>query len=81
MTRKTRISTNNYVTVEEETKVGECNEGTMIGEIAMIDPEKATRARSAMAKTDCIFLLLNQDAFDILVRVSISHLQFHLYIL
>jgi len=43
--------------------------GTLIGEIAMMDPEKATRSVSVMAKTDCVFLLLNHDAFDILVKV------------
>lgn len=31
----------------------------MIGEIAMLDPEKATRALSGMTKSDCVFLLLN----------------------
>lgn len=41
----------------------------MIGELAMMS-EGATRALSGMAKTDCIFLLLNRDAFDILVKVS-----------
>ena len=43
----------------------------MIGEIAMMNPDKATRAVSVMAKTDCIFLLLNHDAFDILVKVFV----------
>ncbi len=34
----------------------------------MMNPEKATRMLSGMAKTDSIFLLLNHDAFDILVK-------------
>lgn len=41
----------------------------MIGEVAMMDPN-ATRALSGMAKIDCVFLLLNMDAFDILVKVK-----------
>lgn len=48
--------------------MAECGVGTMIGDIAMMDPLKATRALSGMAKTDCIFLLLNHDAFDVLVK-------------
>jgi hypothetical protein len=46
-------------TVEEEKKIGECDEGSLIGEIALIDPEKSTRLLSALVKTDCVFLLLN----------------------
>ena len=42
--------------------------GALIGEIAMMDPTKASRLFSGMAKTDSIFLLLNHDAFDILVK-------------
>ena len=34
----------------------------------MLDPLKATRSLSGMTKTDCIFLLLNADAFEILVK-------------
>ena len=58
--------------VEEETKVAECGVGVVIGEIAMMDPLKATRALSGMAKTDCIFLLLNKDAFEILVKEKLK---------
>ena len=43
----------------------------MLGDIAMLDPSKATRMLSAMAKTDCVFLLLNQECFDLIVRVII----------
>ena len=51
--------------------------GTMIGEVAMMDP-KATRALSGMAKTDCVFLLLNREAFDILVKVIIyTYINYH----
>lgn len=56
MTTSTR---DGVTTVEEEKKIGECEEGALIGEIAMIDSEKSTRSLSALAKTDCIFLLLN----------------------
>ena len=66
--KMTKIQLDNYVVIEEERKVGECGVGIIIGEIAMMDPLKATRALSGMAKTDCIFLLLNKDAFEILVK-------------
>jgi len=67
--RKTRLAKDNFTTVEEEKKVGECDEGTLIGDIAMLYPERETRKLSGMAKTDCVFLILNKDAFDILIRV------------
>lgn len=35
--RKTQIVKDNYVFIEEEVKAGECSEGTLIGEIAMLD--------------------------------------------
>ncbi len=54
--------------IEEEEKFVELGVGTMIGDIAMMNPEKATRMLSGIAKQDCIFLLLNHDAFDILVK-------------
>jgi CRP-like cAMP-binding protein len=66
--KKTKTYKDNFVTVDEEFKIGELGAGTVIGELAMMDP-KATRLLSGMAKTDCIFLLLNRDAFDILVNV------------
>ncbi len=44
----------------------------MIGEIAMLDPDKEKRAKSAMAKTDCVFLILNTEAFEILVKVRLN---------
>jgi len=67
----TKTYKDNFVIIEEEVKVVELGVGTMIGEVAMMDP-KATRALSGMAKTDCVFLLLNRDAFDILVKVCIN---------
>jgi CRP-like cAMP-binding protein len=71
MRKTTRIIKDNLVTIEEEKKVGEAMEGDLIGENALLKPDKNTRALSAMAKTDCIFLLLSLEAFDILVRVKI----------
>jgi CRP-like cAMP-binding protein len=44
----------------------------MFGEIALLDPNKATRALSAMSKTDCIFLLLNFEAFDLLIKEKLK---------
>lgn len=67
--RKTKTFKDNFVTIEEEFKITEMGAGVIIGELAMMDP-KATRALSGMAKTDCIFLLLNHDSFDILVKVT-----------
>ena len=61
------------MTIEEEFKITEMGVGIIIGELAMMDP-KATRALTGMAKTDCIFLLLNHDSFDILVKVRINNL-------
>jgi len=65
-----KIYKDNFVTIEEETKVVELGVGIMIGEVAMMD-KNAVRALSGMAKTDCIFLLLNREAFDVLVKVTI----------
>jgi hypothetical protein len=58
--------------IEEEVKVCDIGVGAMIGEIAMLDPTKATRALSGMAKVDCVFLLLNKDAFEILVYEKLN---------
>jgi CRP-like cAMP-binding protein len=67
--KKNKIRMENCVIVEEEIKMPfEQSVGIMIGEIAMMNPENTTRALSGMAKTDCIFLLLNREAFDILVK-------------
>mmetsp|Transcript_6793 Transcript_6793/g.6027 ORF Transcript_6793/g.6027 Transcript_6793/m.6027 type:complete len:223 (+) Transcript_6793:104-772(+) len=66
--KKTQTIKDNYVYIEEEVKCGECGEGTLIGEIAMINLDKSGRAKSVMAKTDCFFLVLNQEAFEILVK-------------
>lgn len=38
----------------------------------MMNPEKSSRLLSAMAKTDCIFLLLNHDAFNILLKSELK---------
>lgn len=61
-----------FIIVEEEVKIVEVGVGAMIGEIAMMDPTKATRALSGLAKTDCVFLLLNKDAFEILVKEKLK---------
>lgn len=66
--RKTKTYKDNFCIIEEEFKIVEMSAGVVIGELAMMDP-KAVRALSGMAKTDCIFLLLNRDSFDILVKV------------
>lgn len=66
--KRNKTIKDNLVVIEEEVKMPfEQSVGIMIGEIAMMN-ENATRALSGMAKTDCIFLLLNKEAFDILVK-------------
>lgn len=67
--KRSKLIKDNLVVIEEEIKMPfEQSVGIMIGEIAMMNPENTTRALSGMAKTDCIFLLLNREAFDILVK-------------
>lgn len=58
--------------VETENVVAEFPKGRLFGEIALIDPSKATRVLSAMTKTDCIFIILNQEAFDIILREKLK---------
>ena len=60
----------NYVEVENV--VTEFGKGKLFGEIALLDPTKATRALSAMTKTDCIFIYLNKEAFDIMVKEKLK---------
>ena len=45
--------------VEVENIVAEFPKGKLFGEIALLDPSKATRVLSSMTKTDCILLILN----------------------
>jgi hypothetical protein len=45
--------------VEVENIVAEFPKGRLFGEIALLDPTKATRVLSAMTKSDCILLILN----------------------
>jgi CRP-like cAMP-binding protein len=58
----------NVTCVETENIVVEFQTGKLFGEIALLDPSKATRALSAMTKIDSIFLILNMEAFDIIVK-------------
>ena len=61
------------IVIEEEIKMEfEAGVGSLIGEMAMMEPSKSLRALSGMAKTDSIFLLLNHDAFDVLVKVNLN---------
>jgi hypothetical protein len=67
--KRTKTVSEELIVIEEEIKMPfESGVGALIGEIAMMDPTKASRLFSGMAKTDSIFLLLNHDAFDILVK-------------
>ena len=71
--KRTKTVQDELVVIEEEIKMPfESGIGSLIGEIAMMDPSKASRALSGMAKTDSIFLLLNHDAFEILVKVKLN---------
>ena len=58
--------------VEVENIIAEFPKGRLFGEIALLDPSKATRVLSAMTKSDCILLILNQEAFDIMVKEKIK---------
>ena len=58
--------------MEVENVVAEFPKGRLFGEIALLDPTKATRALSAMTKTDCVFIVLNQEAFDIMVKEKLK---------
>lgn len=67
--KRTKTINDEIIVIEEEIKMPfESGVGSLIGEIAMMDPTKGSRALSGMAKIDSIFLLLNHDAFDILVK-------------
>lgn len=57
---------------ETENIVAEFPAGRLFGEIALLDETKATRVLSAMTKTDCIMLLLNKEAFDLMVKDKIK---------
>lgn len=46
--------------------------GRLFGEIALLDPSKATRMLSGMTKVDCILLIFNQDAFDSLIKEKLK---------
>jgi CRP-like cAMP-binding protein len=71
--KRTKTLQDEMIVIEEEIKMGfESGVGSLIGEIAMMDPSKASRALSGMAKTDSVFLLLNHDAFEVLVKVYLN---------
>jgi CRP-like cAMP-binding protein len=38
----------------------------------MLDPENTPRALSAITKTDCILLKLNNEAFELLVKEKLK---------
>jgi CRP-like cAMP-binding protein len=48
--------------------MAEFKTGKLFGELAMMNPDKATRALSAMTKTDCILMELNREVFNIMVK-------------
>jgi CRP-like cAMP-binding protein len=58
--------------VETENIITEFQTGKLFGEIALLDPTKATRALSAMTKTDCVFMILNMEAFDIIAKEKLK---------
>jgi len=68
----TTVIKDGITTVEQEIKKAEVGEGALFGETAMIDPEKNQRTCSLMAKTDCIFVLLNHEAFNLLVKAELK---------
>lgn len=44
----------------------------IFGEIALMNPKKRVRTLSAMTKNDCILLILNTEAFDIIVKEKLK---------
>lgn len=70
--RYTDTGSDGMYTVECENTVVTFPKGRLFGEIALLDPNKATRMLSALTKNDCILLVLNQEAFDIMVKERIK---------
>lgn len=81
--KKSKLVHGNNVIFEIEKKVAENYVGTIIGVNAMMNPNTEVRALSVMAKTDCIFILLNEEVFKLLLsdklkrdKESIAHFCF-----
>ena len=55
-----------------ENVIVEFHKGRLFGEIALTNPDKATRMLSAMTKNDCILLVFNQEAFDIIIKEKLK---------
>lgn len=65
-------SNENETIIETENVVVEYQTGKLFGEIALLDPKKKIRALSAMTKTDSILLILNMEAFDIIIKEKLK---------
>lgn len=70
--RYTEKGQNGHYSVECENTIVTFNKGKLFGEIALLEPSKATRLLSALTKTDCILLVLNQEAFDIIIKEKLK---------
>ena len=70
--RYTDTGSDGMFTVECENNIVTFPKGKLFGEIALLDPNKATRMLSALTKTDSILLVLNQEAFDIMIKEKIK---------
>jgi hypothetical protein len=62
----------NLTCVEVENVVVEFPKGRLFGEIALTNPDKATRMLSGMTKNDSILLVFNQEAFDIIIKEKLK---------
>lgn len=71
--RESIVKDGNMITVEQEFKMPfSAGPGAIIGEQSLIFKDKNKRSLSAMAKEDCVFLILNKNVFSLLVGVSLS---------
>ena len=60
---------NGFVTVQVEDIIVTFHIGKLFGENVFQHEGKKTRALSGMTKTDCVLLILNEEAFSRLVKV------------
>ncbi len=62
----------NITSVEIENIIVTFSKGKLFGEIALLNPDKKVRALSGMTKTDSVLLILNQEAFTMLIEEKLN---------
>lgn len=58
----------NLTSIEMENKIIEYESPELFGENALMDETKKVRKLSAMTKTDSVLMILNLEAFDMMIR-------------